>query len=85
MIDSMKLNKNMKRLGSFNYSLIWSAAKQSGTFDPKEIFSDFEEKLFAEEFDTVYLFLKWVTDNKKTFGHATYETIFQEFLSANKK
>jgi hypothetical protein len=73
----------MKKLGERNFKLISSGVKCLGSYDPDEIFSFFEERLYIDEADTIYNFLKWVHDNNLTFGSANYEIRFKEFL--NKK
>ena len=73
----------MKKLGTTNYHLISRGVNITGTFDPEECFYVFEESLLVCDAQEVYNFLKWVHENKKTFGHGNYEKVFAEYKKSN--
>lgn len=72
----------MKHLGRRNYDLISEGVKTFGTYDPDKILVAFEESLYIHEIEEIVSFLKWVHENKKTFGHGNYEVVFAEFKAA---
>lgn len=82
----LKLNKQMKRLGSRRYNLIKQAVNTLGTFNPDEILGLFGEQLYGTEVDTIILFLKWVHEDEtnRAFGSGNYEQRFLQFLTQYK-
>lgn len=43
--------------------------KSAGSYDPNEALSSVEEQMTGEEYQIAQAFLKWLTENKRTFGH----------------
>lgn len=72
----------MKKLGARLYQMISFAVSVEGTFDPKQIFYLFEEKLTDSEFKEINAFLTWVHVNGKAFGSGNYEQVFKEFKAS---
>lgn len=60
-------------------TLLLTALKHSGTYDPEETLPYIEEQLTGEEFDLASEFLLWVHRNERTFGHGNFEDVFQEY------
>lgn len=73
----------MKNLGRANFLMIINAVIHRGTYNPEQIFCWFEERLYMNEVDTIYKFLKWVHEGKgnRNFDFNNYEERFQEFLN----
>lgn len=63
-------------------TLILMATKQAGTYDPNQALTYIEEQLTMHECKLTDAFLKWVHENKKTFGHGNIKTVWAEFHDA---
>lgn len=55
--------------------------KQAGTFDPNEALLSVEEHMTGDEFLIAQEFLKWLTQNKRTFGH-NLPQVWQDYQEA---
>lgn len=56
------------------------AVKVSGSFDPIENVSQFEEQLTAEEYQLVFDFFTYLTENHLSFGSGNYSTRVKQFI-----
>lgn len=55
--------------------------KQAGSFKPEEALIGIEEAMTQAECQDAMAFLKWVVENKRTFGH-NIDTVWAEWQSA---
>lgn len=78
------MKRELKKLGERNYELILRGIQAQGSYDPKEIFYAFEERLYIDEAKDVFDFLEWVNQNtnERAFWHHNYEYRYQEFLKS---
>ena len=82
----------MKKLGERNYTILLMGIRDSGSYNPMELFPYIEEMLYVHESETIKEFLQWCVDGGteegkfgtrnliRGFGHSNYEERFQEFL-----
>lgn len=66
-------------LGRYLYTLISSAVKITGTFDPEQTLPHMEEYLTQEEHLQVNMFLTWCHGNNVAFGSGNYEEVYAQF------
>jgi hypothetical protein len=66
-------------------TLILMGCKQAGSCKPLEALLSVEESMTFSEFEAAKLFLRWVTDNKKTFGHGNIGSVWNEHQDSLKK
>ena len=73
----------LTELGSINFCIIREGVCIAGSFDPDVIFPYFEESLAANDIETIYSFLKWVSAdvNNRRYGFDNYEQRFAEWLN----
>ena len=69
------------RLNDSVLSMIRDAVRSSGSFVPEDNMFHIEEKLTVAECKEVEAFLRWVSDNDKTFGWNIPE-VYQEFVES---
>lgn len=72
--------RTKKRLSAKLQTLLLMGCKQAGSFKPEEALIGVEESMTQSECRDATEFLKWVTENKRTFGH-NIDTVWAEWQS----
>jgi len=66
-------------MNKHTYTLLASALRKAGTYDPNKVMPYIEELLTPKDATTLNKFLAWCHINKKVFGSATYQERLKEW------